>query len=136
VNSIELLKRHEGFRKHPYLCTAGKLTVGYGRNLEAVGISEDEATYLLERDVMWAMAHLRREPYWAGLNEPRQAVLINMVFNLGWAGFSKFRRMLDNVRAGDYGSAAEEMLDSTWAEQVKGRARELAAIMRTGEWVE
>lgn len=134
VNSIELLKRHEGFRKHPYRCTAGKVSVGFGRNLDDVGISEEEATYLLERDVLWAVAHLQREPYWVELNEQRQAVLINMVFNLGWTGFSKFRRMLAYIRVADYSGAAEEMLNSAWAEQVKGRSSELARIMRTGRW--
>lgn len=32
---IEDLKRHEGFRARPYLCSAGRVTIGYGHNLEA-----------------------------------------------------------------------------------------------------
>lgn len=134
MNSIELLKKHEGYRRHPYLCTAGKWTVGYGRNLAAVGVSEEEATYLLERDVLWAITHLRTEPYWLDLNDVRQAVLINMVFNLGWAGFNKFRRMIARIKDKDYTGAAAEMLASSWATQVKGRATELAEMMETGQW--
>lgn len=134
MNSIELLKKHEGYRRHPYLCTAGKWTVGYGRNLAAVGVSEEEATYLLERDVLWAITHLRGESYWLDLNDVRQAVLINMVFNLGWAGFNKFRRMIARIKDKDYTGAAAEMLASGWAAQVKGRATELAKMMETGQW--
>ena len=44
---IEDLKRDEGFRSHPYRDTVGKLTIGYGRNLDDVGISEREAEQLL-----------------------------------------------------------------------------------------
>jgi lysozyme len=47
----EQLVRHEGLRLKPYRCTAGKLTIGVGRNLEDKGISQQEAYELLENDI-------------------------------------------------------------------------------------
>ncbi len=128
--ALDLLKRHEGFRAKPYRCTAGKLTIGYGRNLDDVGISEKEAEALLANDVAKALEHLRLEPYWLDLNEERQAVLLNMVVNLGWPRFSGFAKMRQALKAGDYDRAADEMQDSAWYRQVKGRAVELESLMR------
>lgn len=130
---IELLKRHEGRRLFPYKCTAGKLTIGYGRNIEDTGISEEEAEFMLQADIERCILELvDRTDYFIALCEPRQTVLINMVFNLGWSRFSRFKKMLKAVRDGDYPLAAVEMLDSKWADQVGGRAKELASIMSRG----
>ena len=81
MSLTDLLKRHEGYSRSPYRCTAGALTIGYGRNLDDVGIDRDEADYLLNRDIDRAVSNLRNEPYWLDLSEVRQAVLISMVFN-------------------------------------------------------
>ena len=43
----ELLKEQEGLSLTPYKCTAGKLTIGYGYNLEE-GISENVANILFD----------------------------------------------------------------------------------------
>jgi lysozyme len=130
------LQRHEGFRSHPYRCSAGRLTIGYGRNLDDRGVSEDEAEYLLRNDVDHAMEDARSYAgaSWDGLNGPRRAVLVNMAFNLGMSRLLGFVRLRERLTAGDYHGAAEEMQDSAWAHQVGSRARELAEQMRTGEW--
>jgi lysozyme len=47
----EMLIRQEGNRKFPYECTAGKLTIGVGRNLDDMGLTEDEVLYLLDNDI-------------------------------------------------------------------------------------
>ena len=130
----DLLKRHEGYSRSPYRCTAGALTIAHGRNLDAVGIDKDEAEYLLNRDIDRAVANLRNEPYWLDLSEVRQAVLISMVFNLGWGGFCAFQRMRAELKAKDYAGAASEMLSSKWAMQVRRRSTELAQMMESGEW--
>lgn len=132
---IEQLKRHEGLRLKPYHCTAGKLTIGYGRNLDDTGISEAEAELLLEADIAKVQKLLQYHLEWyVNMNAPRQAVFANMVFNLGIGGFFKFKRMRIAAMQGDYATAAVEMLDSLWARQVGQRADELAEQMRTGEW--
>lgn len=64
----------------------------------------------------------------------RQAVVLNMAFNLGINRLMLFRRMRGAYDGGDYERASIEMLDSRWADQVGRRATELAQQMRTGQW--
>ena len=124
---------HEGLRLKPYTDTTGHLTIGVGRNLSDVGITRDEALDLLEADIERAMGQLFiRWPWAEHLDSVRQRVLIDMVFNLGADGLSKFPRMLAAARSGDYETAAAEMLASKWATQVGQRASRLAQMMRTG----
>ncbi|MDH4235612.1 MAG: glycoside hydrolase family protein [Nitrospira sp.] len=128
---IAQIKRHEGLRLKPYYCTAGKLTVGYGRNLEDVGVDADEAEGMLRND----LARVENEclhvfPWFSELSEARQEVILNMCFNLGLAGLKKFTKFLKAVELGNYDTAADEMLESLWAKQVKSRALELASMMR------
>ena len=132
---IAMLRHHEGARRHPYRCTAGKLTIGVGRNLDDVGLYDDEIDYLLANDINRAKKAASAYGWFADLNEARQAVVISMVFNLGSKGFSTFARMRQALQAGDYATAAAEMLDSKWADDVgPGRSERLAGMMIAGEW--
>jgi len=136
-NTIDLIKLHEGLKLEPYRCTAGKLTIGYGRNIEDNGITEAEAEFLLNTDIQ----NVRRElidrlPWATGLDEVRWAVLVDMCFNLGWPRLSGFKKTLAYIKSGQYNDAALEMLDSKWANDVGRRALRLAEMMRTGEWPE
>jgi len=128
------LTRDEGLRLKPYRCTAGKLTIGVGRNLEDSGISEDEAGYLLRNDIARIESELDDHlPWWRDLrSDARQRVLANMAFNLGIGGLLKFQRMLVAAKNGNYEIAANEMLGSLWARQVGNRATRLANMMRAG----
>jgi len=129
----EQLMRHEGLRLKPYRCTAGKLTIGVGRNIEDVGISRAEAMAMLRNDILTARLGLEKAvPGFLGLSSRRQMALIDMCFNLGLPRFLAFKRMLAAIAAGDFAQAAEEMLDSAWANQVGQRAVTLATMMRDG----
>lgn len=127
----EDLKRDEGLRLKPYLDTVGKTTIGYGRNLDDVGISEPEAAILLDHDIRRSLAYLDRAlPWWRGLPAPSQRGLTNMAFNLGPRLLS-FKLMLAALLAGDGSRAADEALDSKWAGQVgKERSERIAALYR------
>lgn len=127
------LARHEGLRLYPYRDTVGKLTIGFGRNLEDVGITPEEAEFMLDNDIEDVERHLRTVDEYNELDQVRQTVIANMSFNLGFHGLMGFRNMWNAIRRRDYIGAAREMLDSRWAEQVGNRAKELADIMRTGE---
>ena len=125
------LRRHEGLRLKPYKDTVGTLTIGYGRNLEAKGITHAEADYLLDSDVQEAIDEVFASlPWVADLDENRQAILVNMAFNLGINGLLEFHNTLAAVEAGNYEEAAKGMLASKWAKQVGRRAEELATRMR------
>ena len=130
------IKRDEDLRLKPYRDTTGHLTIGYGRNLETRGITLTEAEAMLTTDINEHEAALRRALPWTdALSECRRAVLVNMAINMGLGGLLGFRKMLAALEAGDYVTAAAEMLDSTWATQVKGRAPRLAEQMATDTWV-
>ena len=146
---LAMLKRHEGAhleggRHKAYFCPAGVLTIGWGHSLEArpvrglgagSSISEAEAESLLRADLA-ELAFLldTRMPWWRGLGAARSAVILSMAFNLGLSGLLGFRKMLAAVRRNEFEEAAREMLDSRWAGQVGSRARELAAMMKSGKW--
>ena len=135
MNVYDFIKIHEGLRLKPYLCTAGKTTIGWGRNLDDNGISEEEASTMLANDVEMCVRELQRNySGYAILDEVRQAVLIDMVFNLGWPRLSQFKKMFAALDAQDYIHASREMLNSRWADQVGMRAKRLADMMRTGDW--
>lgn len=126
------LKLDEGLRLKPYRDSVGKLTLGIGRNLDDVGISEAEAEYLLGNDIDRTIADLNRLlPWWQGLDDTRRRVLLNMGFNLGVPGLLKFKNTLQAVQDGRYQDAAKGMLASKWARQVGDRAKRLAEMMRS-----
>ena len=130
-----LIINHEGCMLHPYKDSVGKLTIGVGRNLDDVGISQDEAYFMLNNDINKALFSCQNGlPWFNSLDEVRQAVMIDMVFNLGFGGFLKFVMTIEHIKRDEYELAAETMLDSKWAGQVGIRAKELSEMMRTGQW--
>lgn len=125
------LERDEGMRLFPYRDTVGKMTIGVGRNITDRGISATEAYAMLDNDISMAEIDLDRNyPWWRALPEPAQRALANMAFNLGIGRLSKFQGMLSALKAGDYQGAANEALDSSWAQQVKERAMRIADLYR------
>ena len=131
----EQLVRHEGLRLKPYRCTAGKLTIGIGRNLDDCGITQSEAYVMLINDIMNCEKQLQSKipDIYNGLDEVRKSVLLNMCFNLGVSGLLGFKNTLEFIKAGDWERAANNMLVSKWAKQVGRRAIELSELMRKGK---
>ena len=109
---------------------------GVGRNLEDRGITKAEALYLLENDIERCRREARDFAWFRTLDSVRQDVVISMIFNLGLAGFKKFRNAIMAIQAGKYELASKELLDSLWAKQVGSRAIQLAHMMRTGSYPE
>ena len=131
----DMLVDHEGMKRKPYRCTAGKLTIGVGRNLDDRGISPDEAMYMLANDIRDSRRELSAAfPWFDKLDEVRQAVLIDMCVNLGLSRLQGFRNTLALIGVGKYEAAAQEMLNSKWAEQVGRRSQRLSRMMATGRW--
>ena len=134
---IQQLTIDEGLRLRPYNCSSGKLTIGIGRNIEDIGITEEEAKYLLSNDLTRTYLELKANFDWFDyLNSYRQEVLMNMCFNLGISRLKTFRLMLAAVEMGDFHESSKQMMDSRWARQVGERAKRLSRVMngedRTG----
>ena len=133
---IDQLKRHEGVSKWAYEDHLGYITVGVGRCLDpeiGLGLSEKEIDYLLQNDIERCYKELECLSWFQDLDPIRQEALVNMVFNLGLTRFLQFKKTLAYMAEGRYSEAADEMLDSKWARQVKNRAIELSEMIRTGQ---
>ena len=135
MNLIDQLRRDEGVRLSPYEDTVGKLTIGVGRNLTDVGISEEEADYLLANDIKRAHDGLSSYPWYTALDPIRQAAITNMAFNLGLHGLLGFPHFLSAVAKQDWITAASELANSVWARQVGDRATRIEQQIVSGEWV-
>lgn len=150
-NETEILKHllidDEGLKQFPYMdccgrtwrkcvCVSkGKLTIGVGRNLDEVGISEDESIFLLLNNIDETSEEIERSfPWFKTLNTVRRIVVINMAFNLGLNKFKQFSKMIKCIQSGDFRSAAKEMKNSKWASQVGERAERLALLMEVGQF--
>ena len=130
---IAALKTDEGFRAKPYKDTVGKLTIGYGRNLDDNGISRDEAHEMLINDVIRAQRDAADLVLnWPALDAVRQNVVANMAFNLGKPCLAKFVKFLGAVNDRKFVDAAAHGRDSIWFTQVGARAQRLMCEMETG----
>lgn len=123
------IKEYEGLSNVLYKCTSNKLTIGYGRNLEDVGISKDEAEYLLNNDIDIALDEVSEHFDLVNLPEPAQIVLVDMCFNMGISKLLNFRRMIKAIEEERWDDSANELLDSKYAAQTKRRARMNASLL-------
>jgi len=120
----------------PYECSAGLITIGWGRNLDNKGLSLKECQLLFDNDLHDALQDAAGLPYWEQLDGARQMVVVDMIFNLGLTRFLRFINLNKALLIKDYLRAAHEMLDSKWYTQVGRRAKKLRQIMLTGEWLD
>lgn len=141
--TIQLIMKHEGYREFLYndltgvqfKSDKGKLTIGYGYNIEERGLPLSMIKELLILDVEDIILNIDKVyERFSFLDSIRQAILIDMAYNLGISGLSKFGNMLTNLALKKYGEAASDMRHSLWSLQVKDRATELSTMMITGEW--
>ena len=133
------VKQHEGYRNKVYLDTLGKRTVGVG-HLCVEDFWEDDKEYeesflmeILEKDLQEAItnANALMDKHDCGdIDDQAKEIIIEMVFQLGMTGVSKFRKMWDALSEKNYIGASFEMLDSRWAKQTPNRAKDMAQIMK------
>lgn len=128
---------NEGCKLSPYTDTRGFLTIGYGRNLSANGISQDEAQAMLASDIMNARQVAVQAigvGTWSVIDGIRKAALTDLAFNMGAATLMEFRHMLDAVRARDWERAADALLNSDYAKELPARSHRNAFMLRTGKF--
>lgn len=124
----EMLIRHEGLELKPYRCTAGKLTIGIGRNIQDRGINDAEARFMCRNDIQEITVQLVKFKWFNMLSEVRKDVIVDMSF-MGVKKLLEFKKMIECLQKEDFEGAAVEMINSKWSEQVGERATELAAMM-------
>lgn len=140
----EVLKLREGTgpmkngRHMPYEDSVGKLTIGYGHNIEDNGLPPTIAGLLLDYDIGEAEQECDQHlPWWRQQTPARQAALVHLMFNMGWGGgkrgLSTFRNTLKAFQEGRFAEAAQGFADSAWAKQVgPNRANPVIAQIRNG----
>ncbi len=131
------LKKHEGFMPHAYRDSLGFITIGYGRLIDQKlggGITENEADFLLENDIIKVENDLDDTfPWWRKHPENVQRAMANMCFNLGIKKFKAFKSTLALIKSGLYNEAADNALKSLWAKQVGQRAIEVTNLLRKAQ---
>ena len=135
---MKSVKAHEGFRNKVYKDTLGKRTVGYG-HLCVEDHWEDNREYTVPELERVLEADLNNAIQGAEelcsdcpvLEDQAREIIVEMVFQLGKTGVSKFRNMWKALKMPDYPTAAKEMLDSRWADQTPKRAKEMSDHMRS-----
>ena len=133
---MKSVKANEGFRNSVYKDTLGKRTVGYG-HLCVEDHWEDNREYTVPELERVLEADLNNAIQGAeelcsdcpDLRDQAKEIIVEMVFQLGKTGVSKFRNMWKALKVPDYPTAAKEMLDSRWAKQTPNRAKEMSDHM-------
>lgn len=121
---------HEGIRLKLYRCSAGKLTIGIGRNIEKKGINTDEAFHMLTNDIQECLVDIITIfSDFSEFPEKIQLVLMDMRFNLGASGFRGFRKMIAAAKSQDWEGMKREMIHSNWYGQVGRRSRNLVKMV-------
>lgn len=128
-----LIVSHEASENYPYKDTLGNITIGIGYNLTARGLPDSWINAQFDEDVTYFDKQLSLDYEWyQDLCDARKMVLIDMCF-MGYKSFQTFAYMLFALAVRNYDRAADEIMHSKYAEQVHGRALELAEIMRSGD---
>lgn len=124
----------EGLKLKLYHCTAGKLTIGVGRNVEDRGITHDTAMQMLDEDIDICAGELEKNISWfEDAPDKIQEVLIDLCFNMGINRLMGFVKTLHKLKTGAYKEAAVELLDSRYAASVPNRAKRNADIIASME---
>jgi lysozyme len=141
--ALSLVKEAEGFEPMPYYCPAGKITQGFGRNLEAHPLNVEEMNELnadgsvgeyvaakwVLHELLDCEIKLMDNIIYNNQSPVRKAVLLDMCFNIGYAGLMKFKKMWFALGNKDYPEASRQMKDSSWYLQVGKRSKRNVEIM-------
>jgi len=129
---LESIKKHEGFVEHVYDDSLGIPTIGYGFAIKDLILEEDLCDEILLRKLRkLGRSVMGKFPFFDSLPSDCKEVLMEMCYQLGVTGVSKFKLALKAMEDGDWEKAADEMLDSKWAKQTPRRAKEMSDIIRS-----
>ena len=131
VGILNDIKRHEGFRSTVYQCTEGYDTIGYGFAVKDLVLDKGIADLILMQKLHKLLERiLIAFPWFKDIDNVAKSVVVNMCYQLGLSGFSKFKKTIYLIETEQYEEASVEMLDSLWAKQTPCRAKELSEALR------
>lgn len=126
---LQQIKEHEGLKLFPYKCPAGKLTIGYGHNLQDNGLTKTACEFILYDDIDEAKKNLYAiftRKFFENLSDKQKIALIDMMFNLGLPRFLTFKKFIQAVKNKDYIKASAEIINSRAYQQNKSRYKKLS----------
>ena len=135
------VKLDEGFRRYPYDDKKG-MALEKGDTIEGTVTFGHGLTYLTEEEsdhvVQMRLSSIIKDqlpllPEIGNCNEQRLIVIISMIYQLGFRGYKRFKKMRKAIQDKDWLRASEEMRDSQWYRQTPDRCIRLAKIMREGK---
>lgn len=130
----EFTKVAEGKSLKLYKCPAGKLTIGYGRNLEDNGITNEEAELMFRTDFINVANVIESSYKFIANDSPTwQTIFADMLYNLGPTKFAKMKKFISALKLHDHSEALLEMVDSAWFKQVGNRSKLLFIAGQTGD---
>ena len=128
---IKSIKEHEGYVGIVYKDSLGIDTIGYGFAIKDLELDEDICEMILERKLNVLEDRIKSKFGWFPYMPIEiQNVVIEMCYQLGVTGFSKFAKTIMYLKDKDFKNASIEMLDSLWAKQTPNRAKELSNRVR------
>ena len=131
MSLIDKIKESEGFRSTVYKCTEGYDTIGYGFAIKDLVMSEDIAHKILFAKIAELKLSIQQKfPCIDDLPNEVQEVIIEMCYQMGVSGFSKFKKTIKLLEAKEFKKASKEMLNSKWAKQTPNRAKKLSEIVK------
>jgi len=134
---LKSVRDHEGYRDQVYLDSLSKRTVGVG-HLCVEEFWEDDKKYsekflmeILEKELENAISGAEELLKECNLPSLANEIVVEMVFQLGKTGVSKFRNFLAALQGDSpqWLKASEEMLDSRWAKQTPNRAKGMSEVI-------
>ena len=124
---IDSIKQHEGYVKRVYKDSLGIDTIGYGFAIKDLELDQDICDMILDRKLKDLERMVNSKFNWYRYMPPEiKNVVIEMCYQLGVTGFSNFRKTITFLQNKQFHDASVEMLDSRWAQQTPGRAKELS----------
>jgi len=103
---LEIIKERESFEAFPYVCPAGKPTIGYGHVILPgenfkYGISKKEGEELLRKDCLKA-ENLVRQSVKVPLNINQFSALVSLAFNIrNFENLGLIKNINDGIRKND-----------------------------------
>ena len=149
----QMIGVNEGVRPKAYKDSLGNMSIGIGFNLEDKtnqpildalnlnreelksgkrSLTDKELSSLYSYSLSRAIKDLQKfDPNIKSRPKNVQMALIDMSYNLGYSKLNTFKKMKAALEQNDYGTAADEMVDSKWYKQVKTRGPRTVALMRS-----
>ena len=134
MSLLDRIKHHGGFRSKVYKCTEGYDTIGYGFAIKDLELDKDISEMILMQKLDNLMTRIGKTfVWWRSADSTVRDVVVEMCYQLGVSGFSKFKKTIDHLENKRYGKASVEMLDSKWSRQTPNRALELSNLIKNLE---